>query len=531
MVMPSGRTPPLFTRLIAGFADGLQNTDVKVPIWVPNVGPQTVAYESAVDEIFYGGQAGGGKTDLSLGLAITQHRRSIIFRRNFNQLTGADGIIQRSKDILGDVKGAKFVGSPTPLWRELPGDRMLEFGAVDREDDVSKYKGRPHDLKVFDEVSEFTEYQYLFLAGWLRTRFPGQRLRIIATGNPPTSPEGYWVLRRWGAWLDPTHPMFPTLPGTALWYARLDGKDTLVESGEPFAFESNTGKTELIIPRSRTFIRASLSDNPYITPEYVAQLQALPEPLRSQLLYGDFMATPDDDDWQIIPTKFVRAAQERWRAWEAAGKPRHHLTSLGVDVGSGQPGRDRTIFAPIYDLIYVDTLERPIAQDVNTATMEFAGMVADILHNNRGAQAIIDGIGYGLGMLQVLYMQHEPVRGFIASAGTYLTERSGQRGFLNARAAVWWLVREMLDPEGGYPICLPPDPLLLADLTAPRYRYTPSGLIQLEEKDSIKRRIHRSTDYGDAVVMGLAGATVLDNLGKEETYTEVTYNPPKIGNY
>ena len=50
-------------------------------VWVPNPGPQTDAYFSDADELFYGGQAGGGKTDLELGLALTAHRRSLVLRR------------------------------------------------------------------------------------------------------------------------------------------------------------------------------------------------------------------------------------------------------------------------------------------------------------------------------------------------------------------------------------------------------------------------------------------------------------------
>ena len=38
--------------------------------FVPNVGPQTEAYFSQADEVFYGGGAGGGKSALLCGLAI-----------------------------------------------------------------------------------------------------------------------------------------------------------------------------------------------------------------------------------------------------------------------------------------------------------------------------------------------------------------------------------------------------------------------------------------------------------------------------
>src|SRR3954454_1074825 len=48
--------------------------------WVPNPGPQTQAFVCKADELFYGGEAGGGKTDLGIGLALTEHKRSLLLR-------------------------------------------------------------------------------------------------------------------------------------------------------------------------------------------------------------------------------------------------------------------------------------------------------------------------------------------------------------------------------------------------------------------------------------------------------------------
>src|SRR3990172_9198252 len=71
-------------------------------IWKPNPShegkpnPQKLAYDSLADELFYGGAAGGGKTDLLLGLAGTRHQRSSIFRRVYPSMAA---MIDRSAQI------------------------------------------------------------------------------------------------------------------------------------------------------------------------------------------------------------------------------------------------------------------------------------------------------------------------------------------------------------------------------------------------------------------------------------------------
>src|SRR5439155_17623492 len=77
----------------------------------------------------------------------------------------------------------------------------------------------------------------------------------------------------------------------------------------------------------------------------------------------------------------------------------------------------------------------------------------------------------------------------------------------NRRAATWWALREALDPETGAGIALPPDPALVADLAMPRWRLANragAGAIQIEAKDEIRKRLGRSPDRGDAVVMAWA---------------------------
>jgi len=296
-------------------------------IWVPLPGPQRAAYDSEADVLLYGGAAGGGKTDLLLGLALGRHRRSILFRREFAQLKGIE---DRARDMMGPQAS---YSATRRTWR-LPGGRSLELGAVQRPGDERKYQGRPHDLKAFDEITHFTEAQFRFLIGWNRSAESGRRCRVVAAGNPPTSAEGDWVIRYWAPWLDRQHPN-PAAPGELRWFATVGGKEVEVESGRPFLHDG-----ERIEPRSRSFIRARVDDNPFLVAAgYRATLQALPEPLRSQMLQGDFAAKQEDDPWQIIPTQWILAAQARWQA-----TPPGPLDALGVDVARG--GRDRTVVAP-----------------------------------------------------------------------------------------------------------------------------------------------------------------------------------------
>ena len=56
----------------ASYLDGLIRGDL---LWYPEPGPQTAAYLCEADVLFYGGAAGGGKSDLILGLAINAHSK------------------------------------------------------------------------------------------------------------------------------------------------------------------------------------------------------------------------------------------------------------------------------------------------------------------------------------------------------------------------------------------------------------------------------------------------------------------------
>src|SRR6516225_628693 len=451
--------------------------------WIPLPGPQAQAYASLADEVFFGGAAGPGKTQLLLGLAYTDHRNSIIFRREFTQLRE---IIEQAQRMIGNH--GSYSGQDH-LWR-LNDGRLIELGGVPHEGDVRRYQGRPHDLIAFDELPEFTRSQYRFLVGWNRTDDPRQRCRVVAGGNPPTSSEGRWVIEEYAPWLDPQFPR-PAQAAALRWYTTLDDKIHWLESGAPFQH-----KGERVVPRSRTFIPGKLKDNPILAATgYEATLQALPEPLRSILLFGDFRAAMEDDPWQVIPTAWVEAAQRRWTPEPPSGTC---LDAIGVDVARGGPAK--TVIAKRCGPWFAPLIKVP-----GRLTNDGPSVAALIFKEYQPGCAINIDIGAtaGGGAYESLRFYRDitdPINPINNAQSVDLRDRSGKYRLLNVRAASYWKLRESLDPVHGENLALPPDAELLADLCAPRYQLTAAG-IQLEAKEDIVQRLGRSPDCADAVVL------------------------------
>jgi hypothetical protein len=470
--------------------------------WCPNPGPQTDAFYSEADEVFYGGQAGPGKTDLLVGLSLTAHRRSLLLRRTHKE---AGKLAARYEEILGTRDGWN---GQDMVWRLS--DRHIDIGGCQLEDDKQKYKGDPHDLIGFDEVSDFSESQYEFIITWCRSVTPGQRCRVVAAGNPPTRPGGLWVIRRWAAWLDPRHH-HPAKPGELRWYViGDDGKEHEVDGPGPHIVGNKPTRA-----RSRTFIRGRLEDNPDLAAtNYDATLAALPAQLRDAYREGRFDASLKDDPWQVIPTAWVQAAQQRWTPRPPPGVP---MCAIGVDVAQG--GEDETVLAIRHDGWFAALIG--VAGKLTPDGPAVAGLV--VQHRRDGAVVVIDmGGGYGgaaLGHLIKNNIECIPHRGMEPS-----TKRTQDRrmGFFNKRSEVIWRFREALDPSQpqGSPIALPDDPGLVADLTAPSFEMTPRGW-KVESKEDVCKRLGRSTDRGDAVVMAWAhGEHIVNQRGGWAGYGE-----------
>jgi len=448
--------------------------------WLPIPGPQMDAYNSEADILFYGGSAGGGKSDLLLGLALTRHKRAVIYRRESTQL---QGLIDRMTNILGDKDG--FNGAEY-IWR-LGKGHQVEFGSCKDVGSERKWQGRAHDLKAYDEIVHFHESQFRYLMTWNRTTDIAQRCRVVCTGNPPTTSDGDWVKQFWAPWLDPTHPN-PAESGELRWYTTIKGEDIECEDSSPFKHDGNW-----LYPQSRTFIPSKVRDNPFLMETgYEATLQALPEPLRSQMLHGDFQVGTDDDPWQVIPAAWVEQAQERWEQIEP--KNRGPLDSIGVDVARG--GRDETVISKRYGGWFEELQCYPGAQTPDGPAV--AALVVQVLKDK--APVHIDVIGIGASVYDHLNGTNIHTIPINSAEKSQATDRAHALRMTNVRSALWWQMREALDPKNEENIALPPGSDIKADLCAPRWSLKSTG-VQIERKEDIIKRIGRSPDKGDALVM------------------------------
>lgn len=234
-------------------------------VWAPQA-RQSAFLERGEDEAFYGGAAGGGKSDSLLSEGLRQvhipHYRGIIFRKTVPQLSE---LIDRSYEIYKSAYPRAKYNDNKHCWT-FPSGAKIFFGNMQHTKDRTNYQGKRYDFIGFDELTHFTwdEYSYLFSRN--RPNGPGTVCYTRGTGNPGGIGHG-WVKERF---ISPQKPM------TTIW--------------EIVNIRFPDGHTERRA-RSRIFVPSSVFDNQKLLendPDYIARLAMLPEGERNALLYGDW---------------------------------------------------------------------------------------------------------------------------------------------------------------------------------------------------------------------------------------------------
>lgn len=280
--------------------------------WRPNPGPQSRFLSLRCFEALYGGAAGGGKSDAllvdairGLGKGYGRNYAALLLRREFPDLEMS---LMRRAHALYPRLGGVWTGV-NKTWT-FPNGETVRFGHAQHELDVHQYQGAEFQFVGFDELTSFTEYQYVYLISRLRSS-AGVPCRLRAATNPG-GPGHDWVFKRFGYWLDP-ESKHRAAPAEILYLKRdADGTEQRVDRDTPGAL-------------GRTFVPAVLSDNPYLARDgaYGRALDELDPVTRERLKSGNWLVQPAAGAYfKRGWFEFVDAAPvqgNRIRYWDRAG--------------------------------------------------------------------------------------------------------------------------------------------------------------------------------------------------------------------
>ena len=283
-------------------------------IWQPQ--PRQYAFMQRPEyEAFYGGAAGGGKSDVLVIEALRQvhipHYKGIIFRKTYTQLgellAKADSYYPRI------VPGARY-NSQQHVWK-FPSGARIYFGGMQHLKDRTKWQGWQFDFIGFDELThfQFDEYSYM----WSRNRAsgPGTRVYLRSTGNPGGVGHGFVKAR----FIDPAPPMTPMRK-------RLEIVDA----------DGN----KITKWRDRIFVPAKLTDNRILmenSPEYMQSMAMLPQKEREALLDGNWDSFSGQVfmEWRNDPDHY--RDHKYTHVIEPFRIPAHWQIVMGYDWGFSKP--------------------------------------------------------------------------------------------------------------------------------------------------------------------------------------------------
>jgi len=264
-----------------------------------------------VDEIFYGGAAGGGKSDalcIYQGLRRMKYPGSagLILRRHFTDMSQPGAIIPRFREIFSGIIE----------WNEnrheatWPNGSITKFGYITSDRDVEQFQGAQYDDISWDEVTQFTEYMYTYMYSRARVRKPelaalGLKRQIRAAGNPGGVGHAYFKAR----FVDCCENEVYTDPD--LWVELPDGTR---------------------YHPTRVFIPSRVDDNLALMradPTYKLGLRMIPdEKTRRALL---------DGDWEMFEGQFFTEWRKPVHVVPPVVPPHHWRRWIGFDWGYAKP--------------------------------------------------------------------------------------------------------------------------------------------------------------------------------------------------
>jgi hypothetical protein len=326
-------------------------------VWAPQPGPQSEAmYATWCNELFYGGAAGGGKSDYLLGDFLRdvptygEAWQGVLFRRTYPEL---EELIGRAHDLYPQTGAEWNEQKKTYTWRN---GAHLRFRYLEQERDRQRYIGHAYTWIGWDELTQWaTDRAYRYLRGRLRSAKGEVATKRIRAAANPGGPGHHWVK---SYFVNPA-------PGG---YEVID--------------DATTGM-------SRMFVPARLTDNIILTqadPGYAARLRGLgSEALVKAWLMGD---------WDIVEGAFFDCWSTRMVV-PPAELPEDWLRFRSADWGSASP------FSIGWWAVVQDDWEHPRTKQVLprgalVRYREWYGSKDPAEDGSRGLKLMADQVGKGI---------------------------------------------------------------------------------------------------------------------------------------
>lgn len=171
----------------------------------------------------------------------------------------------------------------------------MQIGHMQHEADKYNYQGKEFNFIGFDELTQFTEGQYLYLHSRVRSTDPNIKPEVRATTNPGGVGH-YWVKARF---VDVAPPL------------------------ETY-YDPSTGLSRCFVP-GRVYDNPTLIDN---DPLYIKRLEALPEVEKQRLLHGV---------WDIFEGQVFTELSQRVHGYESFEPPPEWERICAFDWGYSKP--------------------------------------------------------------------------------------------------------------------------------------------------------------------------------------------------
>lgn len=323
----------------------------------PQAGAQEIAMNCDADIVIYGGAAGSGKTHLMLLRPLLQIHdpkfNAIFFRRTGPQLSGAGSVWDEAKQLYLNF-GARIRENDREVI--FPSGAKLKFSHMEHEKNKLDHQGKQYTHIYFDEGTHFTQGQITYLMSRLRSGAEVKSSMFISCNPDPDS----FIAKLIDWWLDDEGFPDKDKSGVIKFYGSVnndifftDTEEEMAELHPEVCWIPNplTGEKVYVPPKTITFIGGTIFDNPALissNPNYLAELNSLPQVEKDRLLHGNWYARPEGSShfqrqWlpvvDKVPSKIVIC-----RAWDKASTEPSEKNSHPDYTASIKMAKDRDGF-------------------------------------------------------------------------------------------------------------------------------------------------------------------------------------------